>query len=443
MKVLKFGGTSLGSVENIYKIKDILEQDKNEKIVVCSAVSGITNQLIELAEEIKNNNRNLISKYLREIQNSHNDIIENLIDDQEVVYNIKQEISFLIIDLFEICEGTFSEEMYSRIITYGELLSTQMVSRFLNYYEVANVLLDAKSFMYVDAVESPNIKKIRNKLRQVIHNNTPSNIYITQGYVCKDKNNQVNHLERGGSDYTATIIGAALQVKEIQIWTDIDGIHNNDPRYVSDTYPISHITYNEASSLAFFGAKILHPHTVAPVIDQNIPILLKNTFSPNAIGTRISNQVSHKGLKAISAKDNITVLKLKSNKTLTNCEYFKKTFEIFCDYKISVDMITTSETSMSFAIETLYNLNDAILDLKEYATIDTYYNYSIICVVGNSIIDDENTSKIFEILRHTNLRMISYGNNEDHISILVNSKEKIPALNFLNQKLFQTQYQMV
>ncbi|WP_299315136.1 aspartate kinase [uncultured Aquimarina sp.] len=443
MKVLKFGGTSLGSVKNLCKIKNILTKDNDEKIIVCSAMSGVTNQLVDLAEKIKNNNKNSILRCLRKIQNSHNEIIENLIDNQYIVNRIKYDLSFMIIDLFDLCEVKYSDEIRSKIITSGEMFLTYIFSNFLKYVGVSNVLLDAKDFMYVDDIENPNIDKVRKKLNKVRENNPISKLYITQGFVCKNKENKISHLKRGGSDYSATIIGAALNAEEIQIWTDIDGLQNNDPRYVSETYPISHITYNEASSLAFFGAKILHPQTVSPVVEKEIPILLKNTFAPKALGTVISNRTYQKGLKGISAKDNIKMLKIKSNRSLIHYEYFKKVFDILYNYNISADMITASEVSISLAVEDTNCLNEIISELGEFSEISQCMNCSIICVVGESLIKDENSHKVFDILEHTYLKMISYGNNDNNITILINTEDKANILNYLNQELFQIEYETV
>jgi len=384
-----------------------------------------------------------VSKYLGRLQDNHNDVIDALIDNREIRNRLKYDLSLSIIDIFELCEKEFSREIRSKIITSGEAFLTQIFSNFLNYKGIPNVLLDAKDFMCVDRAENPNIENIRENLTKVIKNNKDSKLYITQGFICKNHRNQISNLKRGGSDYTATIIGAALDVEEIQIWTDIDGLHNNDPRYVSETHPISHITYSEAADLAFFGAKILHPKTVSPVKEKNIPIILKNTFNPEATGTTISNKIYKKGLKAISAKDDITVFKIKSKRKLVNFEYLKKTFDVFYNNQTPIDMMTTSDVAISLAIDNTKHIHSIVSELKVFSEVSVYNNFCIICVVGQSVLNDKNSFKIFDLLKHTDLRMISYGSSDNNISILVDIKDKISVLNFLNEKLFPLQYKII
>ncbi len=437
MKILKFGGTSVGSVENLHKVKEILTSDQEEKIVVCSAMSGITDQLVRLVESIKFNNAEEITRSLHRLENKHNDVIDALIDNQEVKNTLKDGVSSIITEMFEVSSQEYSDIINSRIITFGETLLTYVFSGFLNSIGISNVLLDAKEFMHVDSVENPNIEKVRKKINKVLNDNIQSPIYITQGFVCIDENNQISHLKRGGSDYTATIIGAALNASEVQIWTDIDGLHNNDPRYVDGTHPIAHLTYNEAAELAYFGAKILHPQTVSPVVDKDIPVLLKNTFDPEAQGTVISNKVNRKGLKAISAKDGITAIKIKSNRMLMAHGYLRRIFEVFDNFNTSIDMITTSEIAISLTIDDTSNLDEIVKEIENYAEITIEQDHSIICIVGESVINDRNSYKLFEILNYIPVRMVSYGGSNNNISILVDTKDKIPTLRFLNERLFQ------
>ncbi len=443
MKILKFGGTSVGSVENLNRVKEILISDQEDKIVVCSAMSGVTDQLVRLVENIKFKDADAITRNLHQLESKHSNVIDELIDDQEVRNTLKGDLSSMITEMFEIASQDYSEVINSRIITYGETLLTHIFSRFLNTVDVSNVLLDAKEFMYVDSVDNPNLEKVSKKLNEVLENNIQSSIYITQGFVCRDSKEEISQLKRGGSDYTATIIGGAINASEIQIWTDIDGLHNNDPRYVDKTHPISHLTYNEAAELAYFGAKILHPQTVSPVVGKDIPVLLKNTFDPEAQGTVISNKTYKKGLKAISAKDGITAIKIKSNRMLMAHGYLRRIFEVFDNYQTSIDMITTSEIAISLTIDNTTNLDRIVKEIENYAEVTIEQDHSIICIVGESVINDKSSYKLFEILNFIPVRMVSYGGSNNNISILVDTKDKIPTLRFLNEKLFQVQEEVV
>ncbi len=435
MKILKFGGTSVGSVDNLRRVKDILITEEDDKIVVCSAMSGVTDQLVRLVESVKFKDSEAIARHLHRLESKHNDVIDQLIESKDLQNTLKSNISIMITEMFEIASQDYSAEINSRIITYGETLLTYIFSEYLNSIGVTNTLLDAKQFMYVDTIESPNIVNVSRKIDALIKER-PSSLYITQGFVCRDSDENISHLKRGGSDYTATIIGAAVNAEEVQIWTDIDGLHNNDPRYVEETYPISHLTYNEAAELAYFGAKILHPQTVSPVVNKQIPVLLKNTFDPEAHGTVISNKTYRKGLKAISAKDGITAIKIKSNRMLMAHGYLRRIFEVFDNYQTSIDMITTSEIAISLTIDNASNLDKIVKELETYAEITVEQDHSIICIVGESVINDKNSHKLFEILNFIPVRMVSYGGSNNNISILVDTKDKIPTLRLLNEKLF-------
>lgn len=440
MKVLKFGGTSVGSVENLYKIKDILVSDKDSKIVVCSAMSGITDQLVALVNSIKIQDTDAITRIVYKIENKHSNVLDAVIANPEKRANLKNGLGLMIANIMTLSQQEYSEELNSRIITYGESLLTYVFSGFLNSEGVSNVLLDAKEFMYVGSVENPIIPEVQKKLSSLLDQNSTSDLFITQGFVCINDKEEVSHLKRGGSDYTATIIGAAVDATEVEIWTDINGFHNNDPRYVDDTHPIAHLTYNEAAELAYFGAKILHPQTVSAVKNKNIPVLLKNTFDPAAAGTIISNESPEKGLKAISAKDGITAIKIKSNRMLMAHGYLRKIFEVFDTYGTSIDMITTSEVAISLTIDDTHSLPQIMEELVAFGEVTVESNYSIVCLVGESIINDKNAHKIFEVLNYIPVRMVSYGGSSNNISILIDAKDKIPALRFLNEKLFRVQF---
>ncbi|MFL1896563.1 aspartate kinase [Aquimarina sp. 2-A2] len=436
MKVLKFGGTSVGSVENLKRVTDIISRDNETKIVVCSAMSGVTDQLVRLTENIKFADTVAIAKNLDALEKKHFDLIAQLIQVETSRNLLYDKVSRIITQLFDISCQPYSNEVNSLIITSGETLLTEIFAIFLKESGCSVQLLYAKDFMYVESADQPNINNVARKLHEQIEDLPTATVYLTQGFVCRNREEKISHLKRGGSDYTATIIGAATNASEVQIWTDIDGLHNNDPRYVENTHPIAHLTYNEAAELAYFGAKILHPQTVSPVVDREIPVLLKNTFNPDAQGTVISNAIGTKGLKAISAKDGITAIKIKSNRMLMAHGFLRRIFEVFDKFETAIDMITTSEIAISLTIDDTKNLEEIIKEIKQYAHITVQEDYSIICIVGEAVIDDKNTSKLFDILNHIPVRMISYGGSNNNISLLVEKERKIETLRFLNAKLF-------
>lgn len=439
MKVLKFGGTSVGSVENLKRVTGILKKDNDNKVVVCSAMSGVTDQLVRLTDNIKFADTIAITKNLDALEKKHFELIEELIQVESTRNLLYDKVSSIITQLFDLSCQTYSNEINSLIITTGETLLTEIFALYLKESGCSIQLIYAKDFMYVESTDQPNINNVALKLNEQIKNLPKATVYMTQGFVCRNREQKISHLKRGGSDYTATIIGAAMNATEVQIWTDIDGLHNNDPRYVENTHPIAHLTYNEAAELAYFGAKILHPQTVSPVVEKEIPVLLKNTFNPDAPGTIISNAIGGKGLKAISAKDGITAIKIKSNRMLMAHGFLHKIFEVFDKFETAIDMITTSEIAISLTIDDSRNLEEIIKEIKQHAHITVQEAYSIICIVGESVIDDKNTSKVFDILNHIPVRMISYGGSNNNISLLVETERKIEALRFLNDKLFEEQ----
>ncbi len=434
MKVLKFGGTSVGSPENLLKVKEIVN-DGQQKVVVLSAMSGVTDLLVKLTEKTASKDKESIKDILNTLESKHIEVIKTLFEDRTQQENHIQYIKECIAAMYVITTNEYTEEIYSKLVTYGETLLTYIFSALLTTNSISNRLLDAKNFMHIDSVEAPNIEKVSTLLDEIL-NQERVDIYVTQGFVCRDIKGKIGHLKRGGSDYTATIIGAAIEAEEVQIWTDIDGFHNNDPRYVENTRRISHLTYDEAAELAYFGAKILHPQTVSPVTQKGIPVLLKNTFNPVAEGTIISNQYGRKGLKAISAKDNITAIKIKSNRMLMAHGYLRRIFEVFDNYQTAIDMITTSEIAISLTIDNDRHLPEIVREIENYAEVTVERNHSIICVVGEGVIADQEAHKLFEVLNYIPVRMISYGGSNNNISILVETEDKVNTLRFLNQKLF-------
>ncbi|MGB5419983.1 aspartate kinase [Algibacter sp.] len=436
MKVLKFGGTSVGSVKNMSNVKDIIN-DGSKKVVVLSAMSGTTNQLVAIAKDIENGEANLAIDKINSLLETYFITIDELLSNVVLNTDVKKYVSSIFELLVDCTDKNFSETLENKILAQGELLSTYMFNSYLKQEGVSSTLLPALSFMRIDAFKEPDSDYIEAQFKTVFDAAENVEIYITQGFICLDVAGDISNLQRGGSDYTATIIGAAIKAEEVQIWTDIDGMHNNDPRYVENTKAISNLSFEEAAELAYFGAKILHPQTVTPVRKDSIPVRLKNTMKPDAHGTLISNSTSGSGIKAIAAKDGITAIKIKSARMLQAHGFLKKVFEIFETYHTSIDMITTSEVAVSLTIDDDKNLDKILVELEKIASIEVDKNQSIVCLVGNSVVNHQDTYKLFRILQDVKIRMISYGGSNNNISLLIDSKDKINTLQKLNDYLFE------
>jgi aspartate kinase len=331
----------------------------------------------------------------------------------------------------------YSTLLHNTIVAQGELLSTFMFSRFMEQEGHSVTLLSALDFMRIDRMNEPDSFYIQQHLKRLLDQEPDTDFFITQGFICLDADGQVSNFQRGGSDYTATIIGAAIGAREVQIWTDIDGFHNNDPRHVHHTQSLSHLSFDEAAELAYFGAKILHPQTVLPLRNLNIPLLLKNTMAPEAAGTLIDNEIHGEGIKAIAAKDGITAIKIKSERMLLAHGFLKKVFEVFETYETSIDMITTSEIAVSLTIDNTHYLNEITKALEKFATVEVDDFMSIVCMVGNNIIHHPDTPALFQVLQDVNVRMIAYGGSNNNISVLVNTSDKKETLQKLQRYAFE------
>jgi len=393
--------------------------------------------LVAIAKDIENNEANKAIATINKLREHYFDVVDGLIINQSLNKQTKDYITSVFDFLVECASKNFSKILENAMLAQGELLSTYMFNCYLQQEGVSSTLLPALDFMRIDKFKDPDIASIKKDIVTVIEKAPEAEIYITQGFICLDENSHISNLQRGGSDYSATIIGAVLKADEVQIWTDIDGMHNNDPRCVENTRPISNLSFDEAAELAYFGAKILHPQTVTPVREDNIPVRLKSTLNPSAYGTLISGDTSENGIKAIAAKDNITAIKIKSGRMLQAHGFLKKVFEIFEVYETSIDMITTSEVAVSLTIDDNKNLNKIISELEKFASIEVDEDQSIICLVGHSIVNHEDTYKMFQILQNVKIRMISYGGSNNNISLLVHSEDKINTLRKLNGYLFE------
>ena len=436
MNILKFGGTSVGTAERMKALVQLISSPER-KIVVLSAMSGTTNALVEICNVLYKKESDKANELINKLESTYVNEVDQLFSSPEFKTKgndlIKNHFNYLrsfTLDMF-----TVNEE--KAILAQGELLSTALFYFHLQEINIPSALLPALNFMRIDENDEPQLTYIEKNLETELNKYPNINLFITQGYICRNAFGEIDNLKRGGSDYTASIIGAAIKANEVQIWTDIDGMHNNDPRVVSKTHPIHELSFDEAAELAYFGAKILHPTCILPAQKRNIPVLLKNTMQPDAKGTRISNINAAEGLKAVAAKDGICAINIKSDRMLLAHGFLRAVFEIFERYKTSIDMITTSEIAVSLTIDNVKHLKEITKELEEFANVEIEQEQSIICIVGKLPKDKAGYGfKVLESLKDIPLRMVSYGGSSNNISVLVNSIHKKDALVALNKGLF-------
>lgn len=436
MRVLKFGGTSVGSAERMHALVQLIN-DGVPKIVVLSAMSGTTNNLVEISAALYAKDNDKAKQLIDALEKKYTDVIKQLYKTEKALTKGKQLIDshFDYLRAFTIDVFTANEER--AILAQGELLSTALFHYYLEEINVDSVLLPALNFMRIDENEEPDMKYIETHIQPELAKNAKCKLFITQGYICRNAFGDIDNLKRGGSDYTGTIIGAAIRSDEIQIWTDIDGMHNNDPRIVDKTHPIAELSFDEAAELAYFGAKILHPTCILPAQMRNIPVRLLNTMQPEAKGTLISSKATKDSIKAVAAKDGITAIKIKSARMLLAYGFLRSVFEIFERYKTPIDMITTSEVAVSLTIDNVKNLDAIVKELREFCTVDVDTDLSIVCVVGSFTAQKQGYAvRIFDALKNVPIRMISYGGSENNVSVLIDTKLKKEALVALNNGLF-------
>lgn len=437
MLVLKFGGTSVGSAERMKEVAELINTPET-KIVVLSAMSGTTNSLVEIAEYLYQKNIDAANEKINLLEKNYEKVVDELFSTE----TYKSKGLELIKSHFNYIKA-FTQDMFTlfeekAVLAQGEMLSTALFHFYLEENQHSSVLLPALNFMRIDEEGEPNNNYIKEHLKKELQQYPENKLFITQGFICRNTYGEIDNLKRGGSDYSASLIGAALAAEEIQIWTDIDGFHNNDPRFIENTKPLSGLSFDEAAELAYFGAKILHPSSVLPAKLANIPVRLKNTMQPDAPGTIICNETQNTGIKAIAAKDGITAIKIKSGRMLLAHGFLRKVFEIFETYKTSIDMITTSEVAVSVTIDDTKFLNEIVQDLKKFGTVEVDKDLSIICIVGDFIAESKGYAlQIFGALKNIPLRMISYGGSFHNVSVLVNTSDKKEALQSLHNTLFQ------
>ncbi|MDH6341978.1 aspartate kinase [Parabacteroides sp. PFB2-12] len=435
MKVLKFGGTSVGSAQRIQDVAKLIAGERN--IVVLSAMSGTTNSLVEISDYLYKKNPDGANEIINRLAMKYYDHVEALYHTPEY----KQKAKELIKTHFDHIR-TFTKDIFTLfeervILAQGELISTGMMNLYLQEQGINSVLLPALDYMRTDKNAEPDPVYIKEKLSKLLEENKNADLFITQGYICRNAYGEIDNLQRGGSDYTASLIGAAIAAEEIQIWTDIDGMHNNDPRIVDKTAPVRNLHFEEAAELAYFGAKILHPTCILPAKLNNIPVRLLNTMEPEAPGTLISNATEKGKIKAVAAKENITSIKIKSGRMLLATGFLRKVFEIFENYQTPIDMVTTSEVGVSVTIDNRKHLEEIIDDLKKFGTVTVDSDMVIVCVVGD--MDWENIgfeASIVQALKNIPVRMISYGGSNYNVSLLIKADDKKKALQALSDHLF-------
>ena len=437
MKLMKFGGTSVGSPERMKGVASLVTESGEPTFVVLSAMSGTTNSLVEISDYLYKKNPEGANEVINKLEAKYMQHVEELYSKEETKKATREFLAGEFDYLRSFTKDLFTSFEEKSIVAQGEIMSTNMVVNYLNEIGVKAVLLNALDFMRTDKNAEPDTQYIKEKLHDVMEANTGYQIYITQGFICRNAYGEVDNLQRGGSDYTASLIGAALPAEEIQIWTDIDGMHNNDPRIVEKTEAVRQLNFEEAAELAYFGAKILHPTCVQPAKYAGIPVRLKYTMNPKADGTIIDNVIVRGKIKAVAAKDNITAIKIKSSRMLLATGFLRKVFEIFESYQTPIDMITTSEVGVSMSIDNDSHLNEIVDELKKYGTVTVDSNMCIVCVVGDLDWSNLGFETIAtDAMKNIPVRMISYGGSNYNISFLIREADKKQALQNLSKVLF-------
>ena len=434
---MKFGGTSVGRPERMYQVKDLITRSTEPTIVVLSALSGTTNSLVGIGEALSAADKSLAKERIDALHahylNFFPELLKSPASRTKAEDILKEHFEFLNILL----KISFNEAIQRDILAQGELLSTKLFHTLLEELEIPAVLLPALDFMCIDENSEPELGKISERLKAILAQYPDQQLFITQGYICKNHRNEVDNLKRGGSDYTASLVAAAIQASVCEIWTDIDGMHNNDPRVVDRTRPIAELSFDEAAELAYFGAKILHPASIWPAQLHNVPVRLLNTMDPAAAGTLIKAEVAETGVKAIAAKDGITAINIKSSRMLLAYGFLRRIFEVFESFKTPIDMITTSEVAVSVTIDDLSHLDQIVEELNRFGTVEVDSNQAIVCVVGNQVAETKGAiQSVMDSLLDIPVRMVSFGGSKHNVSILIDAKYKAQALKNLNEGVF-------
>ena len=435
---MKFGGTSVGSPDRMKNVASLITESGNPTFVVLSAMSGTTNSLIEISNYLYKKNPDGANEVINKLEKKYMQHVEELYSTDEYKEKTREFLREEFKYMRSFTKDIFTSFEEKSIVAQGEIMSTNMVLNYLQEQGIKATLLSAFDFMRTDKNAEPDAQYIKEKLTAIMTENEGYQIYITQGFICLNAYGEIDNLQRGGSDFTASLIGVALGAEEIQIWTDIDGMHNNDPRIVDETEAIRQLNFEEAAELAYFGAKILHPTCVQPAKYAGIPVRLKNTMDPAADGTIIDNVLRKGKIKAVAAKDNITAIKIKSSRMLLATGFLRKVFEIFETYQTPIDMVATSEVGVSMSIDNVKHLNDIVDELKKYGTVTVDSDMCIVCVVGD--LDWSNLgfeTLVLDAMKDIPVRMISYGGSNYNISFLIKESDKKRALQNLSDRLFK------
>jgi aspartate kinase len=437
MKIMKFGGTSVGKPERMHQVAELIQRDEEAKIVVLSALSGTTNALVDISNSLSLFDKQAAKHNIDKLEAHYRAFIPGLLQtaDARAAANkiIDEHFEFLNI----ILKISFSEALNKDILAQGELMSTKLFSVHLQEQGIKHALLPALDFMAIDAYDEPQVKDISTKLKQLLQQHEGVKIFVTQGYICRNAKGEVDNLKRGGSDYSASLIAAAINASVCEIWTDISGMHNNDPRIVDKTVAIDQMSFDEAAELAYFGAKILHPASIWPAQMYNVPVKLLNTMQPEDKGTTIQATAGSVGVKAVAAKDGIIAINIRSSRMLLAYGFLRKIFEVFEKYRTSIDMITTSEVAVSVTIDNETHLTDILKELQTFSTVEVDADHTIVSIVGNEIAEtNEILANLFESIKAVPVRMVSYGGSRHNISLLVPGSAKKQTLQLLNKGLF-------
>ena len=437
MKIMKFGGTSIGKPERMHQVSQLITRDKEATMVVLSALSGTTNALVEISKSLASTNKKAAVEKVEALEKQYRSFILELLSGEV----LRAKANEIITEHFEFLRITqkisLSDALNKDILAQGELMSTKLFSLYLEQEKIDHVLLPALDFMQLDANDEPDLAVIELKLKEILATYPTKKLFVTQGYICRNAKGEVDNLKRGGSDYTASLIAAAVKASVCEIWTDIDGMHNNDPRVVDKTVAIEQLSFDEAAELAYFGAKILHPTCIWPAQLENIPVKLLNTMQPSAAGTVIKKEAGSVGVKAVAAKDNIIAIKIKSSRMLLAYGFLRKIFEVFEKYKTPIDMITTSEVAVSVTIDTDVHLEEILAELSLIASVEVEKDQTIVSIVGNEIAKTESVlKKLFDAINEVPVTMVSYGGSHHNISLLIPSTYKTKTLQLINKGLF-------
>lgn len=437
MVIMKFGGTSVGKPERMHQVSQLITRKEDTTIVVLSALSGTTNALVEISTALAFPDKQIAVEKIVALEKQYRAFIIDLLKDE----TIRAKANEIINEHFEFLKITqkisLSDALIKDILAQGELMSTKLFSLYLEQEKIDHVLLPALDFMQLDANDEPDFGVIQEKIKKVLAQYPTQKLFLTQGYICRNSRAEVDNLKRGGSDYTASLIAAVLNASVCEIWTDIDGMHNNDPRVVDKTIAIEQLSFDEAAELAYFGAKILHPTCIWPAQQENIPVKLLNTMQPTAVGTVIKKEAGSVGVKAVAAKDNIIAIKIKSTRMLLAYGFLRQIFEVFEKYKTPIDMITTSEVAVSVTIDNDLHLNEIVTELNNIASVEVEHDQTIVSIVGNEIAKtDAVLTKLFQAINEIPVTMVNYGGSAHNISLLIPSEHKVKTLQLINKGLF-------